>query len=108
MTQPRRDWSWATGNAARSFVQIDDYVCERLVGLRVKRAGRQLDASVASTWTREYLETLGLHRLRGTTKYPEATQYRWSESPPASRVRVIRTHGFNGGRMETRRSDEGK
>jgi len=41
-------------------------------------------------------------------KYPEATQYGWHESPPASRVRESRTHGFNGGRMETRRRDEGK
>ena len=105
-----RGWGayFGTGNAARSFNQIDSYVHERLRGLRVKRAGRQLDAKVASTWTREYLETLGLHRLRGTIKYPEAAQYRWSESPPASRVRVIRMHGFNGDRMETRRPDEGK
>jgi group II intron reverse transcriptase/maturase len=97
-----------TGNAARSFNQIDTYVHERLRSLRVKRAGRQLDARKASTWTREYFWSLGLHRLRGTVKYPEATQYRWSESPPASRVREIREHGFHGGRMETRSSSEGK
>jgi hypothetical protein len=55
---------------------------------------------------RDYLVSLGLHRLRGTVQYPEATQYRWHESPPASRVREIRTHGFYGGRTETRK--EGK
>jgi hypothetical protein len=105
-----RGWGayFGTGNAARSFNQVDDYVCSRLRGLRVKRAGRQLEAQVASTWTREYFWNLGLHRLSGTIKYPEATQYRWSESPPASRVRENRTHGFYGGRMETRRTDEGK
>jgi RNA-directed DNA polymerase len=105
-----RGWGayFGTGNAARSFNQIDSYVYERLRGLRVKRAGRQLEARIASTWTREYFWNLGLHRLRGTIKYPEATQYRWSESPPASRVREIRTHGFYGGRMETRLTDEGK
>lgn len=105
-----RGWGtyFCTGNAARSFNQIDTYVHERLRGLRIKRAGRQLDAGVSSTWTREYFWNLGLHRLRGTVKYPEATQYRWHESPPASRVRESRTHGFNGGRMETRRRDEGK
>jgi group II intron reverse transcriptase/maturase len=103
-----RGWGayFATGNAARSFVQIDDYVGERLRGLRRKRAGRNLDAREASTWRRPYFESLGLHRLRGTTRYPEATQYRWSESPPASRVRESRTHGFYGGRTETR--NEGK
>jgi RNA-directed DNA polymerase len=105
-----RGWGnyFRTGNAARSFNQIDSYAYERLRGLRIKRAGRQLAASKASTWTREYFENLGLHRLRGTVNYPEATQYRWHESPPASRVRESRTHGFHGGRMETRRRDEGK
>src|SRR5262245_34008029 len=36
------------------------------------------------------------------------TQYRWYESPSASRVRESRMHGFRGGRMETRRGNEGK
>jgi RNA-directed DNA polymerase len=99
---------FGTGNAARSFNQIDSYVYERLRGLRRKRAGRQLDGRVAATWTRDYFHNLGLHRLRGTVQYPEATQYRWSESPPASRVREIRTHGFHGGRTETPPQGEGK
>jgi RNA-directed DNA polymerase len=105
-----RGWGayFRTGNAARSFNQIDSYVYERLRGLRIKRAGRQLTAGKASTWTRDYFVGLGLHRLRGTVKYPEATQYRGHESPPASRVRESRMHGFHGGRMETRRQDEGK
>jgi RNA-directed DNA polymerase len=105
-----RGWGayFATGNAARSFNQIDTYVYERLHDLHVKRAGRNLNARKAETWTREYFWNHGLHRLRGTVKYPEATQYRWSESPPASRVREIREHGFHGGRMETRVTREGK
>jgi RNA-directed DNA polymerase len=105
-----RGWGayFATGNAARSFNQIDSYVYERLRGLRLKRANGQLVPGTASKWTREYFESLGLHRLRGTVKYPETTQYRSPESPPASRVREIREHGFHGGRMETRRRDEGK
>jgi hypothetical protein len=103
-----RGWGayFATGNAATSFVAIDDFVRERLRSLRVKRAERNLDARTSSTWTREYFESLGLHRLRGTIKYPETVQYRWSESPPASRVREIRMHGFHGGRTET--LNEGK
>jgi group II intron reverse transcriptase/maturase len=105
-----RGWGayFGTGNAARSFNQVDTYTYERLRALHIKRAGRQLDARVASTWTREYFWTHGLHRLRGTVKYPETAQYRWPESPPASRVREIREHGFHGGRMETRVSREGK
>jgi RNA-directed DNA polymerase len=96
-----------TGNAADHFTQVDRYVVDRLRSLHVKRAGRNLDARVAETWTREYFESFGLYRLRGTVRYPEATQYRWNESPPASRVREIREHGFYGGRMETR-NNEGK
>src|SRR5215207_524567 len=99
---------FGTGNAARSFNQIDSYVYQRLRALRVKRAGRQLRAGVAATWNRDYFHNLGLHRLRGTVNYPETTQYRWSESSPASRVRETRTHGFYGGRTETPPQGEGK
>ena len=101
-----RRWYFATGNAARSFNQIDEYVYQRLRSLRLKRAGRQLDGRIASTWNRDYFIGLGLHRLRGTVAYPETPQYRWTESSPASRVREIRKHGFHGGRTETRK--EGK
>jgi group II intron reverse transcriptase/maturase len=99
---------FGTGNASDHFVRVDRYVVERLRSLHVKRAGRNLDARISKTWTREYFESFGLHRLRGTIRYPETTQYRWNESPPASRVRESRTHGFNGGRMETRCTSGGK
>ena len=110
LNPPLRGWGayFATGNAARSFNQIDTYVFERLRGLHLKRAGRNLKPEQVERWTREYFWNHGQHRLRGTVKYPEATQYRWSESSPASRVREIREHGFNGGRMETRATREGK
>lgn len=97
---------FATGNAGAHFTQVDRYVVDRLRSLHVKRAGRNLDGPIARTWKREYFESLGLCRLRGTIRYPEATQYRWHESPPASRVREIRKHGFYGGRTETH--NEGK
>jgi group II intron reverse transcriptase/maturase len=105
-----RGWGnyFATGNAARSFNQIDTYVFERLRSLHVKRAGRNLKPGQVERWDREYFWNHGLYRLRGTVTYPEATQYRWSESSPASRVREIREHGFYGGRMETRATREGK
>jgi len=67
---------FGTGNAARHFNQIDTYVYERLRGMRVKRAGRQLSAGESEKWTRAYFENLGLHRLRGTVKYPEAVTCR--------------------------------
>ncbi len=68
--------------------------------------GEQGFATVAKTWTRDYVWSRGLHRLKGSVQYPETVQYRWHESPPASRVRENRTHGFYGGRTETR--NEGK
>jgi RNA-directed DNA polymerase len=63
---------FGTGNAAKHFNQIDTYVYERLRGLRIKRAGRQLSAGESEKWTRDFFYSFGLHRLRGTVKYPGA------------------------------------
>jgi group II intron reverse transcriptase/maturase len=67
-----RGWGqyFQTGNAADSFIDVDDYVVQRLRRLRVKRAGRHLREGQAQRWGREYFESLGLHRLRGTIRYP--------------------------------------
>jgi group II intron reverse transcriptase/maturase len=74
-----RGWGnyFRTGNAATRFNQLDSYVYRRLRTLRVKRKGRQLKAGEATRWTREYFENIGLHRLRGTVRYPE--QPFWKE-----------------------------
>jgi len=68
-----RGWGqyFRTGNAATRFNQLDGYVWRRLRQLRVKRKGRHLRPREAAEWTREYFERLGLHRLRGTVRYPE-------------------------------------
>lgn len=68
-----RGWGnyFRSGNAARSFVQIDTYVWERLRRLRIARKGRDLQPGEVKRWTRECFWNLGLHRLRGTVKYPE-------------------------------------
>jgi group II intron reverse transcriptase/maturase len=60
-----------TGNAARRFLQLDSYVWRRLRALRVKRKGRNLRAGEAERWSSDYFHNLGLHRLRGTVRYPE-------------------------------------
>jgi group II intron reverse transcriptase/maturase len=67
-----RGWGqyFRSGNAANKFVGVDEYVVRRLKGLRLKRAGRHLRAGQALKWGRECFETLGLHRLRGTIRYP--------------------------------------
>lgn len=58
------------GNAANHFIDVDDYVVKRLRGLRVKRAGRNVRAGQTRHWDRDYFESFGLHRLRGTIRYP--------------------------------------
>lgn len=68
-----RGWGayYRTGNAARRFNQLDEYVWRRLRKLRFQRKGRHLRAGEARRWTRESFWNLGLHRLRGTVQYPE-------------------------------------
>ena len=68
-----RGWGnyFRTGNAATRFNQVDGYVWRRLKGLLIKRKGRQLQPPDARRWSRDYFESFGLHRLRGTIRYPE-------------------------------------
>jgi group II intron reverse transcriptase/maturase len=69
-----RGWGqyFRTGNAAVKFGQVDDYVNWRLKRLLLKRHGRQLSPGHAVRWTGDFFQALGLHRLRGTIRYPEA------------------------------------
>jgi len=69
-----RGWGayFRTGNAAIKFGQVDDYVYWRLKRLLLKRHGRQLRAGQADRWTSDFFHALGLHRLRGTIRYPAA------------------------------------
>jgi group II intron reverse transcriptase/maturase len=71
-----RGWGnyFRTGNAAKRFNQLDSYVWQRLRRLRVERKGRNLRPGEAKSWTRESFWNLGLHRLRGTVRYPEPAQ----------------------------------
>lgn len=68
-----RGWGnyFRTGNAARQFGAIDDFVVRRLRALRLARKGRNVRPGEAKCWTRESFENLGLYRLRGTICYPE-------------------------------------
>jgi group II intron reverse transcriptase/maturase len=59
-----------TGNAAGKFLQIDQYVWQRLRRFLVRRYGRQLRPGQTAVWTKEWFWGLGLHRLRGTVRYP--------------------------------------
>jgi group II intron reverse transcriptase/maturase len=59
-----------TGNAARKFHHVDQYVVRRLKRFLSRRKGRHLRAGDIDRWTCEYFEALGLYRLRGTVRYP--------------------------------------
>jgi group II intron reverse transcriptase/maturase len=69
-----RGWGayFRTGNAADKFGLVDDYVNWRLRRLLLKRHRRQLRRGQAARWTGDYFHALGLYRLRGTIRYPEA------------------------------------
>jgi hypothetical protein len=87
-----------TGNAAKKFNQLDEYVSEPLHRFMVKRKGRNLRPGQAAQWDRDFFWNLGLHRLRGTVRYPTGFgTTSQSERPPVSRVRENRTHGLKGG-----------
>jgi group II intron reverse transcriptase/maturase len=86
-----------TGNAARKFTQMDEYVWKRLRGFLFKRKGRRLRAGESDGWTRDFFWQHGLHRLHGTVRYPGVPCMPWSDTSSVSRVREIRMHGLKGG-----------
>ena len=77
-----RGWGnyFRTGNAARRFNQLDTYVWRRLRSLRVKRKGRHLRPGEWERWSHDYFHELGLHRLRGTVRYPEQSLLHFREA----------------------------
>jgi hypothetical protein len=91
------------GNAADHFIDVDDYVVKRLRACASSARGAACGQARRRRWDREYFESLGLHRLRGTIRYPAnllATGVRVmlrADRPLVSRVREIRMHGLNGG-----------
>ena len=69
-----RGWGnyFRTGNAANKFRQADSYVVQRLRALMVRKRGRHLRAGQTQQWTDDWFNGLGLHRWRGTIRYPKA------------------------------------
>jgi RNA-directed DNA polymerase len=69
-----RGWGsyFRTGNADVKFRQADNYVIWRLQRLMISKRGRNLHAGQAWQWTEEWFNGHGLHRLRGTVRYPRA------------------------------------
>ena len=69
-----RGWAnyFRTGNASTKFNRVDTYVWKRLRRFLVKRRGRNLRPGQTEGWTRDFFYALGLERLLGTVRYPEA------------------------------------
>lgn len=69
-----RGWGnyFRTGNADDKFTQVDRYVVWRLKRLLIKKRGRNLRAGQAQQWTEGWFNEMGLYRLRGTVRYPNA------------------------------------
>jgi RNA-directed DNA polymerase len=69
-----RGWGnyFRTGNAAKKFGQVDDYVYRRLRRIQVRKRGRNLRAGQSGQWTSDWFVEMGLYRLRGTIRYPQA------------------------------------
>ena len=69
-----RGWGnyFRTGNAANKVIQAGRYVVWRLRRLMVHKRGRNLRAGQADAWTEQWFNGHGLHRLRGTVRYPKA------------------------------------
>ncbi len=69
-----RGWGnyFRTGNATYKFVSIDRYVQRRLRRLLLRRVGRNVRPRHLEMWTSDWFRDHGLHRLRGTIRYPGA------------------------------------
>ena len=69
-----RGWGnyFRSGNSANKFLDTDTYVWERLRNFLTRRHGRNLKAGRVGAWTADWFQDLGLHRLRGTIRYPGA------------------------------------
>jgi RNA-directed DNA polymerase len=88
-----RGWGnyFRSGTTSREFLKMDRFVYERLVRWLYRRGGQRATRRVL--WTAEQFHGMGLHRLRGTVRYPaQAASVRSS----LSRVRENRTHGLKG------------
>jgi len=68
-----RGWGnyFRTGNAAQKFLNLDRYVVDRLRHFMLRRHKRHQLAGRSRAWERPWFEEQGLHRLRGTVKYPK-------------------------------------
>jgi group II intron reverse transcriptase/maturase len=65
-----RGWGsyFRTGTCSREFLKMDSFVYLRLVRWFYRRGGQR--PTKHAPWTNQQLHGMGLHRLRGTVRYP--------------------------------------
>jgi group II intron reverse transcriptase/maturase len=81
-----------TGTADREFNRVDNYVYGRILRWLWRRGGQRTRFR-RERWPVERLHRMGLHRLRGTVRYPSQAA---PQRPSVSRVPEIGTHGLTG------------
>ena len=95
-----RGWGtyFRTGNADTQFTSIDTYVWNRVLRWQWRRGGQRTRFRF-DRWPQERLTEMGLYRLRGSVRYPQAATPRTHGQENSSRscVREIRTHSLKGG-----------
>ena len=95
-----RGWGnyFRTGNADREFNKIDSYAYGRVLRWQWRRGGQRTHFRL-DRWPRKRLHEMGLHRLRGTVKYPKAAAPRkhGQENSSVSCVPENGTHSLKGG-----------
>jgi len=98
LTRSRMFRYFRTGNAGREFNKIDEYVYHHVLHCQWRRGGQRTRFRF-DRWPRERLYEIGLHRLRGTVKYPKVAALRkpCQESSSVSCVRENRMHSLKGG-----------
>ncbi len=71
-----RGWGnyFRTGNAAAKFRQVGNYAVRRLRKIMIRKRGRNLRPGQVLEWNEDWFNGHGLHRLRGTIRYPKAAQ----------------------------------
>ena len=68
-----RGWGayFRVGNSTRKFIQVDEYVRERLALFLSKKTGRR--GLQRERYTRAFFERLGVYALAGTVEWHMAT-----------------------------------
>ncbi len=94
-----RDWPFAVQDWGLKIMDVvyAIFASQASANVEIGAIHRNLRPGQAPEWNRDFFHEHGLHRLRGTVRYPGKSTMSPSDRPPVSRVREIRMHGLKGG-----------